>query len=192
MEALLAEVGLGAHAELNPRALPGEAFQPELLAGGFYVDVGRISPDSRYQGSFRFRTRSGGRIQLEGTLASVLKIELGEVSELSLKLLPFGGDIVTLPVTPIGDRLEVWVRYFCDLRRPDPRRNVPRAGEPDDDFVLAYLLRKAPENLRPVRDRLPIPEVQGSWQGGGPIGGDPRRCMGPEETALSFDSPFPS
>jgi len=193
---MLTKVGLGGLATLNPRALPGGNFQPELLVGGFYAEQGAISPHSSYEGAFQLRTRNGAAVaNSRATFASVVRLELGEVNHFDLTLRSFDGNSdLSVPLSPPTGNLDVWIRYFCDLRRPDPARNIPQPGDLDVDFVMAYLLRKDLDQVldNQVRGRLPVPEVRGSWQDGGTIGGDPRRCMGPVEQPLAFSSPLDS
>jgi len=193
LEEILEAVQLGAFSELDKRALPGPSLDSSLLKGGLFLDAGVLGAESKYQGAFAFRTVGGGSLGLSRNMSSVIRVELGDVTDLVLTLRPFaGGEPSSIPLRPIGDELDVWVRHFCDLREPDPEREVPKVGELDDDFVLNYALRQGLAELVTGDNGklLPVPEVPASWIKGGPIGGDPHQCMPSGQAARSFDNPF--
>lgn len=191
---ILEKVQLGAFTELDERALPGPGFDPSLVKGGLYLDAGILGAESKYQGAFTFRTVGGGSLGLTHDMSSVIRVELGQVSDLRLTTRPLtGGEPSTFPLQPVGDELHLWVRHFCDLREPDPEREVPTVGKLDDDFILNYALqRDLPHLLESNAHLLPLPEVPASWVKGGPIGGDPHECMPARQGSQSFNKPTKS
>ena len=193
LDAVLDEAGLASSAALDRRALPGPQFDPRLLSGGFFAHAGLVGPSAEYQGPFEMRTRAGGW-EPPRILSSVMRVEPGPVGRFALKLLPFGAppeDVARIDLHPLGDTLDVWVRHFCDLDRPDPDRDVPEPGDLDADFVLNYALR---EDLQALLERgggrLEVPRVSRNWRRGGDVAGKPRQCMGALSAAESFPSPM--
>lgn len=191
LEELLERVQLGGFTGIDPSALPGSGIDPDLLAAGLVLNGGRLRPDSDYEGEFTFQTLGKGGAGLTQDLTSVVKAELGNVGHVTMKLRPLaGGETTRIPLRPVGDTLGIWIRHFCDLREPDPRRETPEAGQLDADFVLNYALREDLPGLLQSAPLLPIPQVPASWVAGGPIGGDPHQCMPSQEAARAFDDPF--
>lgn len=192
MESLLEGAGFAGSPTLDRRALPGSDFDSRLLAAGFFADAGRVSPAAEFQGPFEMRASGGGGWKEVGELSSVMRLELGTVGRFALKLLPFGAppeDIATIELHPLGDTLDVWVRHFCDLDRPDPNRDVPKPRELDADFVLNYALREGLEDLIEQGMPLEVPRVADNWKEGGSVAGKPRQCMGALSSARSFMKP---
>lgn len=172
---------LGVEAKILSDATPSTAVPTDRLRAGFLADRGKLSAATEYKGKFRFYDGRRPLTDHDDDYTSVLKIELGEVERFSLSFRPFGGgEPSKIHFRPKYDQLEVWIRHFCDLERPDPDRNLPRAaGEPDVDFALNYaLLDRLPELLERRGTKLPVPKVSSSWERGSPIGGKPNKCMG--------------
>ena len=175
------------NASLDPKAYPGQNTEAQLLKAGLFLDAGILSPYADYEGLFRFEGTQADR-----RYSSVLKLELGQVNHFALRFRPFGSnEIFQLPLDPPWDELEVWVRHFCDLERPDPNRILPQPGEADVDFALNYaLLENLEAVLQACGDVLPVPRISTSWVRGGPIGLEPRKCMGSGNQALPFSNPL--
>jgi hypothetical protein len=114
------------------------------------------------------------------------------VGRFALKLVPFGAppaELSVLPLHPIGDTLDVWVRHFCDLDEPDPDRDLPEPGDVDADFVLNYALREDLQALLDQGGPLEVPRIPDNWRRGGDVAGKPHQCMGSLSNALSFSAP---
>lgn len=192
VETILEKVGLSAYAALDARALPGPKMDPDLLKAGVFLNAGKVGPLGAYQGTFNWWSTAEGTAAEEIELSSVIRVELGDVSSLRLKLRPFGGDALKpIDLHSPGLELDVWVRHFCDLERPDPNKRIPTGGEPDPDFVLNYALRKDLEALLAAgKDRLPIPVIPKNWQEGSNIGGDPRQCTPSLNSEADFVQPL--
>jgi hypothetical protein len=171
---------------LAPQAYTGQTTEAQFLKAGLLLDAGILSPYAEYEGLFRFAGTREDR-----KYSSVLKLELGPVNHFTLRFRPFGSEeIFQLPLTPPWDELEVWVRHFCDLEKPDPNRILPEPGEADVDFALNYaLLRDLEAVLQACGNVLPIPHISTSWARGGPIGLEPRKCMGSGSQSLQFQRP---
>jgi hypothetical protein len=195
IETLLAGAGGGAPSGLDPRALPGAAFDSRLLAAGFYASQGAVGPSGEYQGPFQVGSAGQGWGE-DRTLSSVIRVELGEIHQFSLKLRPFSpasAPVSAIPLHPVAGELEVWIRHFCDLEKPDPQLHEPDPGELDADFVLNYALLEDLESLlENGPDRLPVPRVSSSWERGVTSAGKPRQCMGYLDAARSFSDPMTS
>ena len=168
---------------LDEEVFPGGARTAELLKAGLIVDAGVISPNTDYQGKFTIFGAGDRDLDLTRDYASVMKVELGEVEELTLELESFEtGQTSRLEIKPTTDEIDVWVRHFCDLAKPDPSHRIPARDQPDYDFALNYALCRDLDGLVLQRgNRLPVPKVWKSWAHGGPIGGDPRMCMGSQQ-----------
>lgn len=184
---------------LDGGAWPGGSSVAELLEAGLFIDAGILSSYAEYEGLFRFdgQTRrawiGGGKADLK--YSSVLKLELGKVDSFKLRFRAFDStDIVELPLHSPWNELEVWVRHFCDLSRPDLDQELPEAGESDVDFVLNYALLEQLDYL--VKNlqysEFPVPRMSTSWVHGGPIGLEPRRCNGVGTDEKDFSNPFAS
>lgn len=180
---------------LNPDAWPGKSPVAEILKAGLFIDAGILSSYAEYEGLFRFGgpTNRDEIDKDDRRYSSVLKLELGQVDSFKLRFRAFDSeDVKELVLTPPWNELEVWVRHFCDLSRPDLDRELPEAGESDIDFTLNYALL---EDLGKLLDNLqyseiPVPRVSTSWVHGGPIGLEPRKCNGIGGDAKDFQSPF--
>ena len=178
-------------ASLDPQAWPGQGASTamaDLLAAGLFVDAGVLSPYSEYEGLFRM-----GASHEDYRYASVLKVELGQVDSFALRFRRFDSqEVRELPLRSPWDELEVWIRHFCDLSRPDPDHDLPEAGEADVDFALNYALLAQLDNLLEELGlaNLPVPAVSPSWVRGGPIGLEPRKCMGGSSAPYQFNRPF--
>ena len=146
---------------LAPQAYPGQNAEAQFLKAGLLLDAGVLSPYAEYEGLFRFEGTRDDR-----KYSSVLKLELGEVEHFALRFRPFGSaETFELALTPPWDELEVWVRHFCDLEKPDPNRILPKAGAPDVDFALNYsLLENLEAVLQACGNVLPIPHISTSWE----------------------------
>lgn len=193
VEEMLENLGLSEYAALDERALPGPGMDPDLLKAGVFLQAGQVGPLGAYEGLFHLWSNAAGiQTEKEISLSSVIRVELGEVSALQLKLRPFGGDALPpIELLPPGIELDVWVRHFCDVDRPDPKKGVPSGSDLDPDFVLNYALRKDLEGLLAVaKDRLPVPAVPENWEPGTNIGGDPRQCTPSQNTKVSYVDPI--
>lgn len=190
----LSGAGLGSSSSLDRRALPGSTFEPRLLAAGFFADTGAVSPSGQYQGPFQIGSVSGQGWGEDRTLSSVIRVELDKVGRFALNLRPFGshkGPVSTIELHPVDGKLDVWIRHFCDLEKPNPNRHEPEPEKLDADFVLNYALRADLERLlKRGADRLPVPRVSSNWRRGGHIAGKPRQCMGYLESATYFLNPM--
>lgn len=188
---LLNRDGLSQFIGLEVTSLPFGGGSAQRLRAGLYVDRGVISPHSPYMGKFDVFGGFGKQLVSE-EFSSVLKLELGEVNTFAFRLRRFGSkEVTSIALNPTGGHLDVWVRHFCDLRKPDPKRETPDPEAPDLDFALNYSLQKDLFGLIAERgNRLPVPKVWKSWSAGGPIGGDPRMCMGTQGPSQAFRSPF--
>lgn len=185
---------------LDPRAWPGSNSVAELLKAGLFIDAGILSSYAEYEGLFRFDGQARRDWIDDGKAdrkySSVLKLELGQVDSFDLRFRAFDSDeVVNVSLTPPWSELEVWVRHFCDLSRPDLDRELPEAGEADIDFALNYALLEHLDTLLKGLERheiteIPVPRVSTSWEHGGPIGLEPRKCNGASTQTKSFSSPF--
>lgn len=192
IETLLGGAGTASSA-LDQKALPGPGFDPRLLSAGFFADKGAVGPSGEYQGPFELSSGAGNGWGEPRRLSSVIRLELGEVGRFALKLLPFGAPpekVSRIVLHPLSDTLDVWVRHFCDLEKPDPDRNPPEPGDLDADFVLNYALRADLAGLLEAgKGRLRVPRVSSNWKRGGDVAGKPRQCMGALSSAMSFATP---
>jgi hypothetical protein len=180
---------------LDRSVWPGE--HGNLLKAGLLLNAGILSPSADFEGLFRFdglpAVRRDARRQIEDErYSSVLKLELGEVESLTLHFRPFGSDkTFDISVNSPWDELDVWIRHFCEIDRPDLQREMPETGEADIDFVLNYaLLQELEEILAALNHRLPVPNISTSWERGGLIGGEARKCMGASSSAVGFNNPI--
>lgn len=194
----------GGNLSLDPRAQPASSSAAELLRAGLFLDAGVLSPYAEFEGLYRFldsskkgatngagkghKRRFGSRpARDDHRLSSVLKLELGQVDSFTLHFKSFGAetDSFTLPLRPPTDpggepwdELEIWVRHFCDLNRPDPDGETAEPGEEDVDFTLNYMLLKDLNSvLETLGNVLPVPSISSSWGRGGLIGSVARKCM---------------
>lgn len=181
----------GTDSSLNERAWPSQK-QPlgregAILKAGLHVHAGVLSPYAEYEGLYEFNGN-------ETKYASVLKLELGTVERFALRFRAFEWDnAIDLPLRPAGDELEVWIRHFCELERPDPDHGSAESGEEDIDFILNYaLLSRLDEVLAALgADDLPVPVVSDAWlEAGGPIGLEPHKCMGSGAGSYAFEAPL--
>lgn len=160
-----------------------KAVDPALVktatAAQLELTAGVVGPDSEYLGVWQWvdHHNFSGLVRY-AEYASVMRVELGEVSELTLVLEPMDGHTPAQRVKlgPAAGFCDVWVRHDCNVeRRPEPDQSSIRAGDPDLDFLLNFALTSDPGKVR--RAKLPIPSVHTSWKAGSPIGGDPQKCM---------------
>jgi hypothetical protein len=175
----------------------------DLLKAGLILDAGVLSPYAEFEGFYSFldssekgsnsagkghKKRYGYRpTQYDHKLSSVLKLEFGQVESFTLHFKPFGAETDSFdlplhpPTDPGGERwdeLEIWVRHFCDLSRPDLEGKTAEPGEKDADFALNYMLLKDFNGvLETLGNVLPVPSISSSWGRGGLIGSVARKCM---------------
>lgn len=174
---------------LDQRAWPGQGSEAEILRAGLHLHAGVLSPYAEYEGLFRF----GARSRDDRMYSSVLKLELGQVQSFALRFRPFGAaETSELRLTSPWDELDVWIRHFCNVERPNLDEELPEAGETDVDFVLNYALINQLETFLQGLGGvpLPVPQVSTSWIRGGPIGLEARKCMGGGGTRYRFEAPL--
>jgi hypothetical protein len=164
---------------LDQNAKPVFSSEAEWLRAGLELKAGILSPYAEYEGLFDFDVAQVSRRPKDRRYSSVLKLELGEVESFALTFRPFGSQKEsTLHLSTPWDELDVWIRHFCDLERPDPDLDLPSAGEDDTDFVLNYaFLNNLDAVLKACDNVLPVPRVASSWARGGHIGLESRKCM---------------
>jgi hypothetical protein len=190
LPSLLSAAEVNHSAAFDQRTWPHQQ-EAKLLRAGLHLNSGILSPYAQYEGLFRFGTRRSAAA--DQRLASVLKLELGSVEEFALLFRPFGSASPPHEVRfdPRHDELEIWVRHFCDLAKPDLDAQLPLPDEADVDFALNYALLDQLQGLLSKLDsRLPVPSVSPSWIGGGHIGLEPRKCNGSGTGSYSYRSPF--
>lgn len=196
---VLAKVRLQAFAGLNPQVFPGaQDAELDRLKAGLFLDRGAVKPATYYKSNIEFAWSNGSDLGGNGypmdDATSVVEVELGQVSELNLRLRPFGqSELSPIPLRPVDGKVEIWIRHFCDPTKPDPQTHDPRPGSLDADFALVYALREDVDGLvQGGKRRLPLPRVRRSASEArrGPRGGKPRQCMGDLEVATAFPSPF--
>jgi hypothetical protein len=216
IEQLLVRAGLGGYTSLEPSVLPTPGDpdpSPDLLAGGLYLEHGVVSPASDFTGSVRFQSltklsTSEGRARPteserseqrtaetrendQEVYGNTLKVELGMVEQLTLKLRRFDEeDVRKIQLHPVGDTLDVWVRYFCEVDPPTPKCPDATDDAGDEDFLLNYLLRADARGLFREAARLTIPRLTTSWLHGRPIGNDCVRCMCSGGNGGNHSTPF--
>jgi hypothetical protein len=180
-----------------------------LLRAALVIDAGVLSPASDFDGAFYIidpaKEGRGRRLgppaapdaaqpaagkkrrpvprrpdAPELNFSSVLKLELGEVEGFRIELYASASDPpAVLEFTPPYDELDVWIRHFCILERPDPAHVAESDHLIDVDFALNYALLEDLTKLLALPNRqLPVPEIAPSWAGGGPVGDETLRCMG--------------
>lgn len=191
MKDVLDEVGLSEYGGLNTAVLPSNGgTDTEPLKAGLYLNQGAVSADEAWTGRFTFYRDTENATDLTADYTNVVKVDFGAVDNFRLRLKPFdGGAPVHLDFAPQYDELDVWIRHFCELDKPDPDGYRPEPDDPDADFALAYALRDNLTGLLNASARLPYPRVWGSWAEGNPIGGRPNRCMPVGERAAAFIDP---
>lgn len=198
IDSVLGPDDLGDFSSINPKALPGDEFDPNLLRAGTFFDVGRFFGDARFRTLCEVRGGESGQPVGElGMVSNTTIVALGEVESLGLKLRDLrGGEESTLDVRPPeeeGERVEIWIRHFCDLAEPDPSgHRVREENRLDGDFALTYTLLERAEELLQQREtyKLPVPQVEANWALGDNLAGRPNQCAGPLGSPANFSRPL--
>lgn len=197
LDAVLRPDGLAQYASTASTALPGQSFDPSLLRAGVYLDVGELFGDVRFRTLCDLRGGNGQNLGTLGMISNTMVLSLSEVESLALGLRTLeGGDVAPIQIQAPegqGERVELWIRHFCDLEEPDTAaRRVEEHDRLDKDFVINYTLLENAEEMILERDKykLPAPEVNGNWAGGDNLAGRPNNCAGPLNPNSSFESPW--
>lgn len=189
MAGALGAAGHANHSPLRTDVLPGKGGVAKRLKGGLFLQQGIVGAANGYQSDLEFRWSDGADLDTDYKMqdaSGALEVRFGSVTSFSLHLRPFGKQVnPPIPLQPVENKLEIWVRHFCDLNPPEPP-TVQLTPEPDADFMLTYALRPSVRALlNATGDKVPIPHVNALL-----TGGKPRQCMGVLETTSTFDNPF--
>lgn len=188
MGEVLGRAGHPQFAALRHDVLPAAGAVAKRLKGGLFLDTGEVKSFEPYQSNVEFVWSDGTHLPqpYRLTATNVVEVDLGEVSDLRLKLRRSSHTPTTLTqLHPVDGELRVWIRHFCDPARPVDRPGKGSAGEMDADFALSYALRHSLQGLlQATGNMVPIPRTYGV------PAGKPRQCMGELEAATTFSSPF--
>ena len=209
MEKILNLSGLKHYNKLNPKALPGADFDPELLRGGLYLDQGTVRSHPERTSERLLYDVSSDKWEQNINASNTMMVSLGdEVTKCRLRLKPLAGGAVQTVELETDDHgeIKIWIRNTCDLgRNPEedvdfvipPKRNDGRDGTErtlalsDEDFVLNYLLLESYGQLLADADggRRLVPRADPSFQGGGNMDVPHHKCQPVEGSAKKISDP---
>lgn len=157
---------------VDPRKLRSEIQDDRaaLLDGTLRLDRGRVRGVSTREWEL-----GGSKVRMSG----LVLVDLGEVEDLVLRFSSFDHNetrILRLFPKITTKDVDLWIRHYCDLSRPDlnPPTTLP-LGYTDWDFLLNYTLLEDLRNKRAKeKAKLPVPMIKD----GGQIGGNHTICQG--------------